>query len=209
MKLVCPVPLVWNAVFKRLTRFARTQTCVPPTPPVPLILAGWAYSNDLDKLRRWDATVAWARRNGCSHLVDVPESDFYCSHKLSSYAIGPLGGPMFRRWDFEPKERPSQDQRVAYLETLSSRWSEIAGLDLAPITRPLSFTGAKARRLLVHADSGARPPWGGWFALSSVESERRSFTRLRAAINRAIAPHEVDHVDFITVETEDGFGQTE
>ena len=36
--------------------------------------------------------------------------------------------------------------------------------------------------------------------LSSVESERRTFTQFRASVNKAISPHEVDHIDFITEE---------
>src|SRR5208337_1649632 len=87
-----------------------------------------------------------------------------------------------------------------YMDTLLSHWSEIVGNELASITRPLVFTGRKARRLLVLADSAITPPWGGWSHLSIQESERRTFTRFRAAINKAIAPHEVDHIDFIIKE---------
>lgn len=84
------------------------------------------------------------------------------------------------------------------MATLLARWSEIAGERLAGITRPLAFTGEKGRRLLVSADGAAAPPWGGWSHLSEEESERRTFTNFRAAINMVIVPHEVDHVDFTT-----------
>jgi hypothetical protein len=47
-----------------------------------------------------------------------------------------------------------------YLEYLSAHWADIAGSILAPITRPLTFTGKKARRLLVRAEETAVPPWG-------------------------------------------------
>ena len=59
----------WHDVFERLTRHARTRPCVPPFPPVPLILAGWAYSNDVEKMQRWEETVAWARDNGCPEII--------------------------------------------------------------------------------------------------------------------------------------------
>jgi len=174
------------------------RPCIPPSPPIPLILAGWAYSNDVEKMQRWEETVAWARNNGCPEIVEVPDEDFYYAEEPVFHKVGPEGGPMYRPWDFEKKERPSSNQIAEHLETLKSRWQDIAGPELAQVTHPLEFTGAKARRLLVQADDTARPPWGGWSHLSAVESDRRSFTRFRASINRAIAPHVVDHVDFIT-----------
>jgi hypothetical protein len=198
MTRICPNPMPWHDVFERLTAHARTHPCVPPSPPMPLILAGWAYSNDVDKMRRWDETIAWATQNGCPELVAVPETDFHYVDEPTSYTVGPLGGPMYRPWEFDPKRRPEPDQLSGYLAALASRWQEIVGLELAGATRPLAFSGAKARRLLVHADATVRPPWGGWSHLSAVESERRTFTRFRASINGAIAPHEVDHIDFTT-----------
>jgi hypothetical protein len=38
---------------------------------------------------------------------------------------------------------------------------------------------------------------GGWAHLSSAESERRTFTQFRASVNKAISPHEIEHIDFI------------
>lgn len=94
----------------------------------------------------------------------------------------------------------SLDALTRYFEILSSDWPQIVGKDLGEATRPLLFSGKKARRLLIQANAETQPEWGGWFHLSHVESERRVFTKFRAAINEAIAPHVVDHVDFIQVE---------
>lgn len=188
----------WHEVFERLTAYARTHECVPAAPPTPLILAGWAYSNDIEKMRRWEETLAWATRNGCSDIVAIPDTYFYCVDEPTSHTVGPLGGPMYRPWDFEAKERPSADQLSERLATLTSRWQDIVGPELGRATRPLAFSGAKGRRLLVQADAAVSPPWGGWSHLSPLESQRRTFTRFRASINKAIAPHEVDHVDFTT-----------
>lgn len=199
MKRICPNPMPWNEAFERLARFAKASPCTPPSPPKPLILAGWAYSNDLEKMRRWEETVAWANGNSCAEVVGaIPDEDFYFVDEPTTYTIGPLGGPMYRLWDFDSKGRPSSEEIAQHFETLVSHWSEIVGSELAHITHPLIFTGEKARRLLVHADGASRPPWGGWSHLSSVETERRAFTRFRGAINNTIAPHEVDHVDFTT-----------
>ena len=201
MKRVCPNPMPWNEAFTRLTKFAKAHPCTPPSPPKPLILASWAYSNDVEKMQRWEKTVAWAADNGCIEVVTgIPDHDFYFVSEPTTYVIGPTGGPMYRPWDFDSKARPSPEDVARHFEMLKSRWSEIVGLELAHITHPLAFTGEKARRLLVQAEYSASPPWGGWAYLSSVETERRTFSRFRAAVNKAIAPHEIDHIDFTTDE---------
>lgn len=199
MKRICPNPMPWHKAFERLTKYAQLHLCVPPTPPTPLILAGWAYSNDVQKMQRWEETVAWADINGCTNLLSgIPDADFYFVEIPTSYEVGPLGGPMYRPWDFESKSRPPSDHLAKLMETLLSRWPVIVGNELASVTRPLAFTGEKARRLLVLANAAATPPWGSWSHLSTQELKRRTFTRFRAAINEAIAPHEVDHIDFTT-----------
>jgi len=189
----------WDEAYKRLTRFAEIHSCVPLNPPKPLILNGWVFSNDIEKKNRWDATVQWAEKNGCIELVDsIQDKDFYFVDEPSTYQIGPMGGPMYRPWDFEIKNRPTPEKLEEYMQTLLMRWSEIVGKKLSNMTRPIAFTGNKARRLLVKADAASKPPWGDWAYLSNVESERRIFTKYRASINILISPHEVDHIDFIT-----------
>ena len=97
-----------------------------------------------------------------------------------------------------PKSAPDDATITQQLEVLQARWGEIVGAELAAITRPLEFTGRKKRCLVVWADKSAKPPWGGWSSLSSHLPERRMFTAFRTAINKAIGPMEVDHVDFMT-----------
>ncbi len=196
MTRICPAPKAWNDAFERLVAFAQLHRCAPPEPPKPLILAGWWASSDEEKKHRWAETIAWAADNGCSDLVRaIAEVDFYCVEKPTDHAIGPHGGPMHRSWDTECRKRPSRQQLGEWMSILSSRWGEIAGAELARVTRPLSLTGRKARRLVVRAEETYTPPWGSWSRLSDIESQRRTFRRLRAAINREIAPHAVDHVD--------------
>jgi len=202
MKRICPNPMPWHEAFERLNKYAQSHHCTPPSPPKPLILAGWACTNDVEKIQRWEETVAWAAMNGCTKLVSgISDQDFYFVEKPTSYVVGPLGGPMYRAWDFKVKSRLPSEQITQFMDILLSRWPEIVGSKLASVTRPLAFTGEKARRLLVLANSTVTPPWGGWAHLSTKEFERRTFTHFRAAINKAIVPHEVDHVDFITEET--------
>lgn len=199
MKCICPNPGAWHEAFERLCKHAQLHSCTPSFPPKPLILTGWAYSNDVEKMQRWEETVIWAEKNSCSNIVsEIPENDFYFVEKPTNYKVGPMGDPMYRDWDSEAKSRPSSEQIAQFMDTLQSRWSEIVGDEIASITRPLAFTGDKARRLLVLADFSVTPPWGGWSCTSTQESERLTFTHFRATINKAIAPHEVDHIDFIT-----------
>jgi len=199
MKRICPNPMTWMEIFDRLTNYAQSHPCTPPSPPKLLILSGWSYTNDVEKMQRWKETVEWAARNGCTEMVSgIPDRDFYLVEKPTSYMIGPMGGPMYRAWDFEAKNRPTSGQIKKHMDILLSQWSEIVGNEIASITRPIAFTGRKARRLLVLADATINPPWGRWRHLSTQESKRRIFTRFRAAINQAIAPHEIDHIDFTT-----------
>jgi hypothetical protein len=196
---ICPNPIPWHKAFELLTNYAQSHHCRPPSPPTPLILAAWVGSNDIQKKRRWEETVDWAKENGCYDLVSyIPDNDFYFVEEPSRYDVGPMGGPMYNDWSFSPKIRPPSEEIVHLMNILLSRWSKIVGRELASITRPLAFTGSKARRLLVYADTSVAPPWGGWTYLSEKKEQRRYFSTFRAAINKAIAPHEVDHVDFTT-----------
>jgi hypothetical protein len=157
MKRVCPNPIPWDQAFERLKNHTKCRSCIPPSPPIPLILGGWVATNDLQKMQRWEATIAWANANGCPEIVNgISDSDFYFVENISTYEIGPLGGPMYLPWNFEAKPRPTSENLNRHLETLVSGWSEIVGEKLGRATRPLKFVGKKARRLLVYADANAR-----------------------------------------------------
>jgi hypothetical protein len=196
---ICPKPPRWKDVFDELSKYSQAHPCTPNQPPAPLILAGWMYSNGTEKKQRWRETVDWAFANGCADIVEgVSDQEFYEVVEPSNEAVGPMGGPLYRPWDSEAKVRPSQEELAKHFEYLSEYWVEIAGPALSAVTRPEAFTGRKARRLLVQAESTATPPWGGWTVRLPDEARRRTFTRFRSAVNKAITPHEVDHIEFVT-----------
>jgi hypothetical protein len=113
------------------------------------------------------------------------------------WVVGPAGGdPSF--WNYEPKARPDEHVVAEQLSLLRAHWSEIVGPEVAAITCPLRFSGRKKRCLVVWADESAQPPWGSWLSLSNYRPKRRAFTEFRAAINKAISPMEIDHVEFTT-----------
>jgi hypothetical protein len=196
MTKVCPNPIPWNAVYQRLIHAGEARTDLPK-PPVPLILNGWVFSNDVEKMERWQETLQWAQTAGCAHITNsLSDDDFYHTEEVSSYRIGPLGGPMHRSWDFEAKQKPEQDSLNAGLQRLIGHWNEVAA-GFSTITQPLGFTGTKARRLVIAVKSNGSPPWGAWDRLSHDEEKRRTFTAFRNAINATLRPNEVDHIDFI------------
>ena len=200
---ICPNPQAWNKIYEQLTAYSNINTCIPSSPPIPLILAAWNYSNDIEKKLRWKETITWATENDCKDLVDSIQYDqFYFVDKPTDYMVGPMGGPTYNTWDYEPKKCPSLREIDRNLKILVNKWSEIVGDDLAKITYPIKFTGDKARRLVVGADGTSNPPWGSWTKLSYCDSKKRTFTKFRASINQAISPQEIDHIDFITDEAQ-------
>lgn len=202
---ICPVPSKWNDVYQRLLKFSDENECKPKQPPIPLILGGWAFSNDMEKQMRWRDTVEWSASNRCQILLDgLSESDFYVKDVLCDSEIGPTGGPIKRAWDFAKRIRPSEEQLESLLESVHSNWETIASTPLVAHTTPLAFSGEKARCLLVSANPKYQPEWGSWTELSEEESKRRRFTDFRARLNVQIAPHEVDHVIFNTQTWKDG-----
>ena len=195
---VCPNPDVWHNIYKRLIELCNGDKTNQSKVPIPLILNGWAYSNDTQKKERWEQTVEWAKREGYSDLItQIPDDDYLYVDEVSTYQIGPLGGPMYRLWDFEPKFRPTNEELVRFLKRLKKDWPSIAGERMSAITEPTKFTGRKARRLLVRVTSDGEPPWGGWHSRSNISVQRLAFTKFRRQVNAALKPHEVDHMDFI------------
>jgi len=51
----------------------RTLEFLEKKPPIPLILAGWNFSEDWQKKERWLNTLSWAKEMHCDFLI--PELD--------------------------------------------------------------------------------------------------------------------------------------
>lgn len=195
MTRVCPNPIPWNDVYNQLSKVAENQASMP-RPPVPLILNGWVYSNDAEKMARWNQTVEWAKKAGCEEITNrLSDDDYYFSDGASFHCIGPLGGPMYRDWNTKPTRRPEHSALEDALRKLRASWAAVAS-GIAEFTEPIAFTGKRARRLLVVVTKRSQPPWGDWDRLSCNEEKRRKFTVFRRAVNDLVAPLEVDHIDF-------------
>jgi hypothetical protein len=76
---ICPTASVWNSVYKTMVKNAEENGL--PMPPIPLILAGWVFSNDREKKQRWVDTVTYATKHGCTHLYEhLSDASFYFAH---------------------------------------------------------------------------------------------------------------------------------
>lgn len=70
------MPKVWANVHARLRHAAEQHGL--PDPPVPLILAGWAYSSDAEKAARWMETITWAEHHRLQEEVsNIPREGMY------------------------------------------------------------------------------------------------------------------------------------
>ena len=194
MKFVSPRPLVWHQIHQKLDATWKSNGAIGEPPPIPLILSGWDFSNDYDKHDRWLATIKWAEANNLSHLIpQLVEKDQYMVEEFDFTAYA---GPVYHEQTHEPKSRPLEEDSDAALKKLQANWVAIVGEDLGTRTYPLAFSGDKMRKLIVSADSTYSPPWGSWNSFGS-SGDRKSFSTFRASINQAIAPLEVDHIDFV------------
>lgn len=151
-----------------------------PEPPVPLILAGAAFSTAAAIRQRWRDLVRWANEHGCSELLAAhlpPPADVDVADQTAGVSANGRGWwPEYGEQVHPPHSRPQKEALVAALDTLQARWPEVVGSELSRNTRPLKFTGRKSRRLVVYANPDATPPWGSCYLISS---QPRSFTSFR------------------------------
>ena len=195
-----PWPDDWARVHELLTQAweARGDQTIPK-PPVPLILAGAAFSSAAAIRQRWRDLVSWANEHGFSRILAAqlpPPPAVDVADQIAGVSADGRGWwPEYGEQLHEPKVKPTKEALAAALAVLKRRWPEIVGLELSRITRPAGFSGRRSRRLLVSANPAVSPPWGSWY---SAASDPRSFTSFRRAVNQAIAPLEVDDVSFVT-----------
>ncbi len=73
---ICPQASVWSDFYLGLKEIAERNSL--PMPPVPLVLAGWAYSTDNEKMARWKQTIEWLFAHQLSYLLEkISDSDMY------------------------------------------------------------------------------------------------------------------------------------
>jgi hypothetical protein len=195
-----PRPTDWSMLYGMLKKaWQERGGSAAPEPPVPLILGGAAFSSAREIRQRWYDLINWSNQYGFSDLLleylpPAPEVDI----AVAIAGVGEEGGgwwPEYGAQYHAPKPKPSREAVIAALRLLGERWNEIAGAELAGMTKPLKFTGRKSRRLLVAANPEGCPPWGSWYL---IRRNPRTFTTFRSAVNEAITPLEADDITFVT-----------
>ena len=75
--IICPMPIKWNEIYEPLLAFYEKQKGIPK-PPIPLILAGWVYSNDIEKSIRWKETISWVNDYYPEKsIINLNENEWY------------------------------------------------------------------------------------------------------------------------------------
>ena len=124
-------------------------------------------------------------------------------HTRFSSSREPPWGRIMVRAGWHVPTMPTRLRRVARsmprFGDSKEAWRTVAGDGLWSRTQPVRFCGRKGRRLLVAYSPGPELLWGTWDGLAAGPT-RRAFTEFRLRVNTAIAPHLVDHVDFICTE---------
>jgi hypothetical protein len=195
-----PLPADWAKIHSQLSKaWILKEDRQIPKPPVPLILAGAAFSSADDIRARWIDLIVWANEYGFSSVLitNLPESpDYDVAERIAGVSADGKGWwPEIGEQFHKPKKMPSKDKIFETMKRLKVEWEEIVGIELGKATIPKKFTGKKARRLVVIANPYFTPPWGSWY---SASRNPNAFSTFRKTINAAISPMEVDDIDFTT-----------
>jgi len=193
-----PLPADWEKIHSKLTQFmAYRNDSTTPKPPVPLILAGAAFSSAADIKQRWVEFIVWAHTYGFAAEMEAilpPSPGIDVAKQIAGVSADGTGWwPEFGEQFQQHKHKPSKSLEGEMFSHLFNDWIIIVGYELGSATKPLRFAGKKRRRLIVAADPSDTPPWGSW---SSLGMDRQAFTKFRKAINDAITPMEIDHITF-------------
>ena len=185
-----PLPADWARLHGLLSRErVRAPDRSIPEPPVPLILAGAAFSSAAAIRARWSALLDWAYTFGFDQLLFAnlpPAPDHDVASAIAGVSDDGKGWwPVFGQQEHAPKSRHSTAEVREALTRLESSWSSVVGHELAGSTRPLRIRGRKARHLIVAANPSTKPPWGSW---TSRTVNPVAFAAFRKAVNNALSP---------------------
>ena len=83
---ICPFPDVWAFIASELISFWKIKLNEAGPPPPYLILSGWNYSDDFDRMETWMNCIKWAEERNCTHLIpELPENNWYQKKSLSRF----------------------------------------------------------------------------------------------------------------------------
>ena len=195
---ICPNPSKWNDIYISLCKIYDKQSRTIPKPPVPLILAGWGFS-DRDKFDQWNETLNWISRFcDSSFILNLADQDYYTVTHISNTGYWDIEANYKYGHTKNPAVKPSKDELDRLMSLLIFNWPEVAG-EMASYIKVIKFTGSKARKLYIQADKNRQPPWGKWngeWGRGNHRENYPAFAIFRERINELIKPHEVDYIEF-------------
>ncbi len=194
---IVPCPPKWNEIYEMLPN--RKRVGAGWDPPIPLILGGWWYSTEHEKQQRFFQHLRYAEKNGIikevSGFIRSLTEDEWCHSGNAGCNIDLLNNYSYEV--FAPKEKPGKEILEKALNYVTENWTKIAGSLISQATKPLNFSGKKARRLNIQViNDEVRPPWGSWWSLKNSNNPK-SFTLFRESVNKSITSHSIDHIFFL------------
>lgn len=69
---ICPRPMEWNDLYKKIGGSRRDTTSeIIWDPMPPLVLSAWSFSKDDDRQKRFQEHLAWAAQRGTLHIAET------------------------------------------------------------------------------------------------------------------------------------------
>ena len=82
------MPQIWSEIHQELVLVCAKEH-ISLNPPTPLILNGWMFSSDREKLFRWKETIEWAEKNGLSNLIpNLTDSQSFFGNPNNTFNYG-------------------------------------------------------------------------------------------------------------------------
>jgi hypothetical protein len=144
---ICPVPGFWAFIASELISFWKVNLKEAGPQPPYIILSGWNYSDDVDRMETWMNCIKWAEERNCTHLIpQIPENSWYQQETLSRFKSFEDFG-IYNKFH-KPSKKLTKEERVHHFNILRSKWVTNFGTDYFP----KRLTGKKCKRLIVKSN---------------------------------------------------------
>lgn len=196
---ICPAPSTWAQIASDLIRFWKVElNNVGPSPPY-LVLSGWNYSDDYNKMNTWLNCIRWAEERDCSHLIpEIPENYWYQKDIL--YGFRSLEENFINNKKFDkvskkltqeernlqfnakPSKKLTKEERDHQFNLLKAKWAESFGDEYFP----KRLSGKKCKRLIVKSSK--------WKTHPQRNSHLKPITITN--VNNLLEGHTIYEIDF-------------
>ncbi len=141
---ICPFPGVWALIASELISYWKVDLNEAGPQPPYLILSGWNYSDDFNKMETWMNCIKWAEERNCTHLIpELPENNWYQQKSLNRFQSFEDFG-IYNKFH-KPSKKLTKEERAHQFNLLKTKWLTNFGADFFP----KRLTGKKSKRLIV------------------------------------------------------------